>query len=107
MKRNEKLQNSPICHAALTLKKEFFPIRWGRYAMRNYVNINALINADDTGIKQKIQPYENKIFKTTNDKLDKWRSSGMKKTDIKTYYDKINMDLVKMFKEEFEIDLTN
>ena len=107
LKRNEKLQNSPICHAALTLKKEFFPIRWGRYAMRNYVNINALINADDTGIKQKIQPYENKIFKTTNDKLDKWRSSGMKKTDIKTYYDKINMDLVKMFKEEFEIDLTN
>ncbi len=105
LKRNEKLQDSPICYAALTLKKEFFPIRWGRYAIRNYVNINALINADGTGIKQKIQPYENKIFKTTSGKLDKWRLSGMKKTEIKTYYDELNKDLIKMFNEEFEINL--
>ena len=105
LKRNDKLKDSPICYAALELKKEFFSIRWGRYAMRNYVNINALINADKTGIQQKIKPYENKIFKTTNNKLDKWRSSGMKKSEIKAYYDEMNRDLIKMFNEEFEIDL--
>jgi len=105
LKRNDKLKDSPICNAALELKKEFFPIRWGRYAMRNYVNINALINADKTGIQQKIEPYENKIFKTTNNKLDEWRSSGMKKNEIKAYYDEINKDLLKMFNEEFEINL--
>jgi len=105
LKRNEKLKDSPICYAALELKKEFFPIRWGRYAMRNYVNINALINADKTGIQQKIEPYENKIFKTTNNTLDKWRSSGMKKPEIKAYYNEINRDLIKMFNKEFEIDL--
>ncbi len=105
LKRNEKLKDSPICFAALELKKEFYSIRWGRYASRNYVNINALINADKTGIRQKIKPYENKIFKTTKNKLDKWRSNGMKKAEIKAYYDEINRDLIKMFNEEFEIDL--
>ena len=105
LKRNDKLEDSPICDAALTLKKEFYNIRWGRYAMRYYVNINALINANNTGIKQKFEPYENKIFSETNTKLDLWRSSGMKKSDIKIYYDKLNSDLLKMYLSEFNLDL--
>jgi len=105
LKRNDKLKDSPICYAALELKKEFYSIRWGRYAIRNYVNINALTNADKTGIKQKIEPYENKIFKKTNNKLNQWRVSGMKKSDIKVYYDEMNKDIIKMFNDEFEINL--
>lgn len=105
LKRSEKLEDSPICNAALTLKSEFFNIRWGRWAMRYYVNINALINADKTGIKQKIEPHENKIFAATNKKLNEWRSSGMKKSDIIQYYDKLNIGLVKMFADEFNMDL--
>ncbi len=105
LKRNEEFNDAPICFAALELKKEFFSIRWGRWAMRYYVNINALINDDNTGIHQKIQPYENKVFKDTNDKLDIWRSNEMKKEDIKSYYNELNKMLLKMYIEEFEIDL--
>lgn len=105
LKRNDKLEDSPICDAALTLKKEFYNIRWGRYAMRYYVNINALINANNTGIKQKMEPYENKIFSETNTKLDQWRSNGMKKKEIKAYYDQLNSDLLKMYAKEFNMDL--
>ncbi len=105
LKRNEELKDSPICNAALSLKKEFFNIRWGRYAMRYYVNINALINADNTGIKQKIEPYENKIFKETNIKLNEWRLKGNRKSDIKLYYDKLNTDLINLYATEFNIKL--
>jgi len=105
LKRNEELKDSPICNAALSLKKEFFNIRWGRYAMRYYVNINALINADNTGIKQKIEPYENKIFDETNIKLNEWRLKGNKKSDIKLYYEKLNTDLINLYTTEFNIKL--
>ncbi len=105
LKRNDKIKDSPICNAALALKSEFFNIRWGKWAAKYYVNINALINADQTGIKQKIEPYENKIFLMTNNKLDEWRINGMKKSEIKAYYDKLNTDLVKMYADEFSMDL--
>ncbi len=106
LKHDDLFKDSPVCHAALSLKKQFFPIRWGRYAMRFYVNINALINADKTGIRQKIEPYENKIFKETNQKLGKWRNEGMKKSQIKAYYDHLNGTIIKMFKDEFDIDIS-
>lgn len=105
LKRDEKLKDAPICHAALTLKNELFNIRWGKFASTYYVNINALVNSDKTGIKQKFEPFENKIFKDTNEKLNEWRSTGMKKSEIKAYYDQLNADLVKMYKEEFDINL--
>ena len=105
LKRNEDLEDSPICNAALTLKSEMFNIRWGKWAAKYYVNINALVNADNTGIKQKIEPYENKIFTETNKKLDEWRSGSMKKSDIKAYYDKLNADLLKMYSVEFNMEL--
>ena len=107
LKRNKKLQDSPICHAALILKDKFFNIRWGKWAAKYYVNINALINADNTGIKQKIKPYENKIFVDTNKKLEAWRSNGMKKSEIKEYYNEMNNRIIKMFNDEFEIDLNH
>ncbi|MFK5957878.1 MAG: hypothetical protein QM495_03295 [Lutibacter sp.] len=105
LKRNDKFNDSPICFAALELKKEFFPIRWGKWAAKYYVNMNAFINKDNTGIYQKIQPYENKIFKMTNDKLDLWRFNGMKRSALKEYYDELNILVLKMFNKEFEIDL--
>ena len=105
LKRNDKFNDAPICYGALELKKKLFSIRWGKWAAKYYVNINALINKDNTGIYQKIRPYENKIFKMTNDKLDLWRSKGMKKTMLKEHYNELNQLVIKMFDEEFEIDL--
>lgn len=105
LKLDKDLNDSPICNAALTLKNEFFNIRWGKWAAKYYVNINALVNADNTGIKQKIEPYENKIFIETNKKLEFWRSNGMKKSEIKSYYGKLNEDLTKMFLKEFNLNL--
>ena len=105
LKRDDKLKDSPICYAALTLKKEAFPIRWGKYASRYYININALTNKDNTGIVQKIAPYEDKLFDFTNQKMEEWRANGMKKADIKAFYDEVNKGIIEMFGNEFKIDL--
>ncbi len=105
LKRNDKIKDSPICHAALTLKAEVFPIRWGKFASKFYININALTNEDGTGIRQKIKPYEDKIFAQTNAKLDEWRTSGMKKSSIEDYYKQLNAEVQKMFQKEFNIVL--
>ena len=105
LKRSDGLKDSPVCNGALQLKKQFFPIRWGRYAMRFYVNINSLINKDGTGIRQKIRPYEDEVFKTTHAKLDLWRKNGMKKSEIKEFYKELDTNITGMFKKEFEIDI--
>lgn len=106
LKRNNKLKDSPVCFAALTLKKQLFPIRWGKYASKYYININALTNADNTGIRQKIVPYENEIFAKTNSLIEKWRNSGeVNKTDIKNHYDWYNEYVKNMYKKEFDLTL--
>jgi len=105
LKRNDDLKDSPICHAALTLKKELFPIRWGKYASKYYININVLTNKDKSGIRQKIAPYENTIFESTNTKMDSWRANGMSKADLKAFYDELNKGIIELFKSEFNINL--
>ncbi len=106
LKLDTSLKDSPICNAALTLKKQVFNIRWGKWAAKYYININALVNAAKTGIIQKIKPYEDKIFLETNRKLDSWRSNGMKKTEVKKYYDQLNSNLLRMYTKEFNLNLT-
>lgn len=105
LKYDENLEDSPVCFAALKLKEEIFPIRWGKFASKYYININALTNADNTGIRQKIVPYEDQIFNRANQLLDNASENGFKKPDIKTFYDKINSEVIEMYKKEFEIEL--
>ncbi len=104
LKRNKTLKDSPVCYAALTLKQQLFPIRWGKFATTYYININALTNADKTGIRQKIEPYENEIFDKTNSLIQKWRNSGeVNKSDLKNHYNWCNEYITNMFKNEFNL----
>ncbi len=106
-KANDKLKDSPECNAALTLKKQLFPIRWGKYASKYYININALVNADGTGIRQLIKPYEDEIFAKTNKMVEQWRQNGDKanKNDILTFYKWIDSYVKTMYKTEFDLTL--
>jgi len=102
---NDDINDSPICNAALTLKEQVFPIRWGKFASKFYININALTNADKTGIRQKIKPDEDEIFNRTNAILDGWRNSSMKKADIEKYNSWLNDFVKKSYKKNFDLDL--
>ncbi len=106
LKRNDDLNDSPICFAALTLKKQLFPIRWGKYASKYYININALVNADNTGIRQKIKPAEDQIFEKTNELIEKWRNNGkVSDDDIKKHYEWINSFVKNLYKQKFNINI--
>lgn len=105
LKRDEQLKDSPVCYAALKLKEEVFPIRWGKFASKYYIDINALTNDDNSGIYQKIKPYENDIFSETNIKLEEWRKSGMKKSDLEAFYSDLNNKVQLMFQKEFNLDI--
>jgi hypothetical protein len=54
---------APLCEMALILKNRCFPLRWdgGNF----YLNLSALINQQQTGILQKLQPLESDIFAET------------------------------------------
>lgn len=108
LKRNSALKDSPICYGALTLKQQLFPIRWGKFATKYYVNINALTNADNTGIRQKIEPYENEIFNKTNTLIQKSRIDGvLNENDIKNIYIWYNNYISELYKTEFNLTINN
>ncbi len=105
LKLDKNLKDSPICNAALSLKKKVFPIRWGKWASKYYININALVNADKTGIRQKIMVDENVIFQKANEKLNDWRISGMNSSDVKEFNTWLNSFVTESYKNNFNLDL--
>lgn len=105
LKYNDKLKDSPVCNAALTLKKQCFPIRWGKFE-RKYININALHNSDKTGIVQKIKPYDDKVFKETYNKIDDWyKKDKLQKSKLEEYNNWLNSYVKDMYQKEFELNL--
>jgi len=104
LKYNKDIKDSPICNAALSLKAQCFPIRWGKFE-RKYININALHNSVGTGIKQKIKPYEDVIFKKTNSLINEMQTSKFSKQKIEAHYKWIDLYVKDMFKKEFDLNL--
>ncbi len=105
LKIDKELNDSPICNAALILKKEVFPIRWGKFATKFYININSLVNADKTGIRQKIKVDEDVIFFESNKKLEEWRSNGMEQDNVLEFNNWLNNFVKQSYKNNFNLNL--
>ena len=105
LKLDDKLKDSPVCHAALTLKKQLFPIRWGKFASKFYIQINALVNADKTGIRQKIKPFEDEIFNKTEKLINEIRANKGSKSKITEHNKWLNSYVKKLYKTQFDLDL--
>ena len=105
VKYNEGYKDSPLCYGALILKKEAFPVRWGKFATKYYININALVDSDNSGIVQKIRPYENQIINSANAIIENGRNSSLDINAIKKFYSDTDNLIRKMFVDEFDISL--
>ena len=106
LKYNDEYKNSPVCYAALELKKEAFPVRWGKFASKFYININALTNEDKTGIVQKINPYENQIIDAANEMLlAAYENNALDISKVKEFYNNTDELVHQMFQKEFNIEL--
>ncbi len=53
--------HSPLCDAALILKDKCFPVKRG--SGLKYLNLSALMNRDNNGILQLLEPVENEIYR--------------------------------------------
>ncbi len=105
LKMDTEIEDSPLCKAALTLKEEVFPIRWGKFATKFYININALVNADKTGIRQKIDEDEDIVFLETYQKMKMWRNQGMQKKELIEFNIWLNNFVTDSYKKNFNLEL--
>jgi len=99
----DKTFKSPICVAALKFKGECFPITYDRGS--NYINLSAVINQQNNGYMQLLQPIENEIFERTNlltDEIEKGTKTG---EDISSFYGWIDQYLSKTYNQQFNVIL--
>ncbi|MBI9053853.1 MAG: hypothetical protein JEY96_08555 [Bacteroidales bacterium] len=96
----EKNGKAPLCDAILKLKDQCYPIN--RSSGYKYLNVTALVNNENTGILQKIEPIEQNIFQKTEKELSNWRINLMEKDKIQTYYKWMNNYVMKEYKTILE-----
>lgn len=97
-----KGENAPLCNKALEVKKIMFPMKRGHGEY--YLNTTRAINADHTGVTQKLAPVNRKIFQKSRDKLQAWRKEGAINPDQMTsLYQWIDNTIHKAYEKLFDI----
>jgi hypothetical protein len=94
---------SPICTAALKMKEQCFPITYDNG--RNYINLSVVVNQQQNGYMQIIQPIEKEIFDKTallSEELEKGRKTDK---DIQAFYGWIDQYLSLKYAEQLNIQL--
>ena len=69
--------------------------------------MSKLINAEKTGIVQKIEIAEKAIFIKTEEQLNKWRNGDAGQKDIAAFYAWLDDFVGKTYFDEFGIDYRN
>ncbi len=97
---NDSVKDSPLCHNALELKKKAYCYNWGKSA-KHYLNVNALLNAEGTGIMQKLKPVDDQLIQQGHALLDAMRRDGYDAKKIKAFYKSVDNTVVTSYKELF------
>ena len=95
--------HAPLCDAAMQLKGQLFPIIRGNG--NKYINVSALINADNTGILQRIEPVENEIFKKTSEMMTALSGKKTDKAMVQEHYKWIDSHIIQSYKAQFGIEI--
>jgi hypothetical protein len=97
---NEDLKDAPLCHYALELKKDVYCYRWG-LNKKYYINVNALLNADNKGFMQVLPSLENKIYQEAYVEQAHWEKDGLKVKELNEFYQWIDQTVTDFYKEKF------
>ncbi len=84
--------NALLCNLALDLKNKVFPSQYD--AKENYLNLAALMNKENTGVRQKLIQVEEEILSKAKEYLFDWRKSGINKAEVKDFYNWIDKNLI-------------
>jgi hypothetical protein len=100
VKYDTTIEDSPICNLSLQLKKRAFSYDWGT-SSTNYIDINAVLNADKTGMYQVLKPFEYEIFEKSYHLIRKWRKSKINISEMKEFYSWLDKAIPKFYKDNF------
>ena len=95
---NDSLKDSPICHYALELKKKAYCYTWGKSA-KHYLNVNALLNANGTGMMQQLKPLDDRLINMGHQLLNSMRRDGYDAKKIKNFYQSVDKLVYTKYKE--------
>ena len=93
--------NAPLCNVALQLKDKVFSTQ--NDASENYLNLSALMNKENSGVRQKLIPVEENVLEKSKSLLNKWRSNGINQSEVKKFYEWVDNDLYLQIKTKFSI----
>lgn len=94
-------ENAPLSECALKLREICFPISRG--SGRNYLNLAAVINQENTGIIQKLIPLEEEIMKEARERMSIWRKSGFNRPEVQKFYQWVNGRIINGYRDFFGI----
>jgi hypothetical protein len=91
---------APLCDAAMSLKRQLFPIKRGSGS--KYMNVALLLNGEKTGFLQKLETVENEIFNRTAGMMAAMPQKGKpQKEKILEHYKWLDSYIVQSYKELF------
>ena len=93
-----------MCHLGMELKKECFPYEWGT-SSKKYMNVNALLNANHSGILQILEPFENDIFEKAEALLESWRTTKINPSEMEDFYNWIDREVPAFYSKNFDIQI--
>ena len=94
--------NAPFCDLALKLKNKVFSSQ--NDARENYLNLSALLNRENTGIRQELVPIEQKVIQKSKELLRNWQSAGIDKSEAEKFYEWIDNEIYSQIKSKFSIE---
>lgn len=94
--------SAPLCELALKLKGKVFSLQ--NDARENYLNVSALVNQENTGVRQKLIPIEKQVLREGNSKLNSWRKAGLDKDEVKEFYLWIDSTVLIEIKNRFVLE---
>ncbi len=90
-----ELKNSWLNEAGMKWKNSCYPLT--RSDGYHYLKLDELVNKDNNGFIQRIEPVEKEVFDKTDAMLLKWRSKMPAKAEIKEYYDWLENKATKLY----------
>ena len=94
--------DAPLCNLALQLKDKVFSVQ--NDASENYLNLSALLNNENTGVRQKLIPVEEEVLEKSKNLLTRWRSKGIDRSEVEKFYEWIDNNLYPQIKKNFSIN---
>ena len=94
--------NAPICDLALKLKDKVFSDQ--NDASENYLNLSALMNKENSGVRQKLIPIEEQILTKSKNILSNFRVNGIDYSEAKEFYKWIDNEVYNEIKSKFKLN---